>query len=60
MVVCVAISVGAGVLAQLSKLDGLYIFLIVIGALGVSVVMVNRLDGFIQRRKKPLYQQHHR
>lgn len=56
-VVCVLTSVGAGVWAWFSRLEGLYIFLVVIGVLGVSVVGVNQLDGFVQRRKKPLYQQ---
>lgn len=59
VVVCVVISVGAGIWARFSRLDldGLYIFLIVIGALGVSAVIVNQLDGFVQRRRKPLFEQ---
>jgi hypothetical protein len=56
-VVCVLITVGAGVWAWLSRLDGLKIFLIVIGVLVASVVLVNQLDGFVQRRKKPLFKQ---
>jgi len=56
-IVSVVVTVVAGVWAGLSRLDGLYIFLIVIGVLCLSVVMVNQLDGFIQRRKKPLFEQ---
>ena len=57
IVVWVVVSVVAGIVARLSRLDGLYIFLIVIGVLSVSVVVVNQLDAFIQRRKKPLFEQ---
>jgi len=48
---------GLSIWALLRHIDGFYIALIAIGVLAVSMVFVNQLDAFFQRRKKPLHQQ---